>query len=479
MSAAAFDWHPLVLSLQVATLATVLALIAGIALGWLFARHRFAGSSVLEAVCMLPLVLPPTVIGYGILVAMGRRSPLGAWLREHFDYTIIFNWHGAVARVGAGGVAAGAQVGERRLRHVDRTLEAAARTLRQSRWSVFLRVTLPLAWPGILAGTLLAFARAMGEFGASLMVAGSIRSRRRRCRWRSTTPCRRARTTMRSCSSLITSVLSIVILVASNRYLRLALTEIVRHETPASPCPARRRDWPCPLSAAAQQLTVSAAASLTDAFKEIGQRFEAAKPGVTVRFNFAASGVLIQQITQGAPVDVFASADQETMNRGVEQKLIDAASRRDFAANALVLIVPAQNAPPVAKAGRPRRAGGQAHRNRQAGHRAGGPLHAAGARGRRAVGAAGAEARAGRQRAPGARLRGARRSRGRLRVPHRCGLMADKVRIVQTVEGHAPVALSGGGGGRQPAQGTGARVRRLSRDAGSAGRCWRASASPP
>ena len=99
-----------------------------------------------------------------------------------------------------------------------------------------------------------------------------------------------------------------------------------------------------PLAAAAQQITVSAAASLTDAFKELGPKFEAAKPGATLRFNFAASGVLLQQIGQGAPVDVFASADQETMGRAAEQKLIDAATRRNFASNALVLIEPARNA---------------------------------------------------------------------------------------------------------------------------------------
>jgi molybdate transport system substrate-binding protein len=95
-----------------------------------------------------------------------------------------------------------------------------------------------------------------------------------------------------------------------------------------------------PLLAAAQQLTVSAAASLTDAFRAIGARFEAAQPGVTVRFNFAASGVLVQQIVQGAPVDVFASADQETMDRGVAQKAIAADTRRDFASNTLVLVTP-------------------------------------------------------------------------------------------------------------------------------------------
>ncbi|MCJ0764484.1 molybdate ABC transporter substrate-binding protein [Variovorax terrae] len=100
-----------------------------------------------------------------------------------------------------------------------------------------------------------------------------------------------------------------------------------------------------PWAAMAQQITVSAAASLTDAFKELAPKFEASKPGTTVRFNFAASGVLLQQISQGAPVDVFASADQETMNRGVDQKLIDVETRKDFATNSLVLIEPAKDGP--------------------------------------------------------------------------------------------------------------------------------------
>jgi molybdate transport system permease protein len=93
---ASTDWFPLGLSLKVSAVATLLALIAGVALAWVFSRKRFPGRSVLEAVFMLPLVLPPTVLGYGILVLAGRRSPLGAWLREHLDYTIIFSWHGAV-----------------------------------------------------------------------------------------------------------------------------------------------------------------------------------------------------------------------------------------------------------------------------------------------------------------------------------------------------------------------------------------------
>ena len=123
---------------------------------------------------MLPLVLPPTVVGYAILVAAGRRSAIGGWLREHFDYTIIFSWHGAVVASTIVALPLVLKSASSAFAGVDRTLEAAAATLGQSRLSVFLRVTLPLAWPGILAGMLLAFARAMGEFGASLMVAGSI-----------------------------------------------------------------------------------------------------------------------------------------------------------------------------------------------------------------------------------------------------------------------------------------------------------------
>lgn len=162
------------LSLKVASVATLIAMVLGVALGWLFARTRFPGRSLLEPILMLPLVLPPTVLGYGILVAAGRRSPLGAWLRENFDYTIIFSWHGAVVASAIVALPLVMKSASAAFAGVDRDLEAAARTLRQSRLSVFLRVTLPLAWPGILAGSLLAFARAMGEFGASLMVAGSI-----------------------------------------------------------------------------------------------------------------------------------------------------------------------------------------------------------------------------------------------------------------------------------------------------------------
>lgn len=216
-----FDVSPLILSLQVASIATLLALVAGVALGWVFARRRFPGSAVLEAVCMLPLVLPPTVIGYGILVLAGRRSALGGWLREHFDYTIIFSWHGAVVASAVVALPLVLKSASAAFAGVDRTLEAAARTLRQSPWSVFMRVTLPLAWPGILAGTLLAFARAMGEFGASLMVAGSIPHKTQTLSMAIYDAVQAGENDTALVLVVITSLISIAVLVVSGRFFSL------------------------------------------------------------------------------------------------------------------------------------------------------------------------------------------------------------------------------------------------------------------
>ncbi len=215
------DWSPLALSLKVAAFATFMALLAGIGLGWTFARTRLPGRAVLEAVFMLPLVLPPTVIGYGILMAAGRRSPLGAWLREHLDYSIVFSWHGAVVASAVVALPLTLKSASAAFAGVDRTLEAAARTLRQSRWSVFLRVTLPLAWPGIAAGTMLAFARAMGEFGASLMVAGSIPKQTQTLSMAIYDAVQAGQDDLALILVVVTSILSITILVFSNRFFTL------------------------------------------------------------------------------------------------------------------------------------------------------------------------------------------------------------------------------------------------------------------
>lgn len=211
------DWAPLWLSLKVAGVATALAWVAGVALGWIFARTQLPGRTLLEAVCMLPLVLPPTVIGYGILVMAGRRSVLGGWLREHLDYSIVFSWHGAVVASAVVALPLVLKSASAAFANVDRTLEAAARTLRQSPWSVFVRVTLPLAGPGILAGTLLAFARAMGEFGASLMVAGSIPGRTQTLSMAIYDAVQAGQDDTAAVLVIVTSVLSVAVLLLSNR----------------------------------------------------------------------------------------------------------------------------------------------------------------------------------------------------------------------------------------------------------------------
>ncbi|MGD9586086.1 MAG: molybdate ABC transporter permease subunit [Brachymonas sp.] len=162
------------LSLRVAGLATAVDLVLGVALGWLLARRRFPGRDVLDTVCTLPMVLPPTVLGYYLLVLLGSRGWLGGWLQEVFGMHLIFTWQGAVVAAAVVAFPLVFKPARAAFEAVDGHLEQAARVLGVSEWGIFWRVTLPLAWRGILAGLLLAFARALGEFGATLMVAGSI-----------------------------------------------------------------------------------------------------------------------------------------------------------------------------------------------------------------------------------------------------------------------------------------------------------------
>jgi molybdate transport system permease protein len=168
------DLTPLWLTLRIASCATLLAFVFGVAFAWLTARFRFWGRDFLDAVLTLPLVMPPTVLGYYLIVVWGRNGWLGAWLHAHFGISLMFTWQGAVlaatvvafpllfksARVAFEGVSA--------------EYEQAARILGDNELRVFFRITLPLAARGLLAGTMLAFARAMGDFGATLMVAGNI-----------------------------------------------------------------------------------------------------------------------------------------------------------------------------------------------------------------------------------------------------------------------------------------------------------------
>ena len=167
-------WITLALTLKVAAWATAINLVLGVAVGWLLARRRFIGREFVDAVLTLPLVLPPTVMGYYLLVVIGKRGWLGHWLQESLGINLIFTWQGAVIAATIVSFPLVLKSARAAFEGVDPQLEKAARVLGLGEWALFFRVTLPMAWPGILAGTLLAFARAMGEFGASLMVSGSI-----------------------------------------------------------------------------------------------------------------------------------------------------------------------------------------------------------------------------------------------------------------------------------------------------------------
>lgn len=167
-------WIALSLTLKVAGWATALNLVVGVSVGFLLARKRFPGRDLLDALLTLPLVMPPTVLGYYLLVLLGRRGPIGGWLQETFGINLIFTWQGAVIAATIVAFPLVFKSARAAFEAVDPQFEQAARVLRIREVAVFFRVTLPLAWRGILAGVLLAFARATGEFGATLMVAGSI-----------------------------------------------------------------------------------------------------------------------------------------------------------------------------------------------------------------------------------------------------------------------------------------------------------------
>lgn len=171
------DWSALWLSLKVAGCATAINLVLGIALGGLLARRRFPGRELLDTLLTLPMILPPTVLGYYLLVLIGSNGPLGAWLQRSFGINLVFTWQAAVIAAAVASLPLVFKPARAAFEGVDGQLEQAARTLGVSEPALFFRVTLPLAWRGILAGLLLAFARAMGEFGATIMVAGSIPGR--------------------------------------------------------------------------------------------------------------------------------------------------------------------------------------------------------------------------------------------------------------------------------------------------------------
>ena len=205
------------LSLKVALWATLIDLVLGVGFGYLLARGRFPGRDVLDALLTLPMVMPPTVLGYYLLVLIGRNGPIGHWLQQHFGINLIFTWQGAVIAAAVVAFPLVLKGARSAFEAIDVQLEQAATVLGVPPLGVFLRVSLPLAWRGVLAGTLLAFARSMGEFGATLMVAGSIPGKTQTLSIAVYEAVQAGQDDTANLLVIITSLTCIIVLVAANR----------------------------------------------------------------------------------------------------------------------------------------------------------------------------------------------------------------------------------------------------------------------
>jgi molybdate transport system permease protein len=168
------DWEVIRLSLRVAIVGVVATLPIAFGLAYILARGRFPGRILLDAVVHLPLVLPPVVTGWLLLIAFGRSGPIGGWLDRMFGFTFMFRWTGAALAAAVMALPLMVRAMRLSIEAVDRRLEGAARSLGASRWRTFATITLPLSLPGILAGLVLGFARSIGEFGATISFVSNI-----------------------------------------------------------------------------------------------------------------------------------------------------------------------------------------------------------------------------------------------------------------------------------------------------------------
>lgn len=171
------EWTILGLTLRTAALATLLIVPPGLAVAWLLARRRWRGKSLVETLVALPLVMPPVATGLILLQLLGRRGPVGGWLHRTFDFDVVFTWRAVVSAMMVMSFPLFVRAARVAFEEVNPRLEQLARTLGAHEWRVFVTITLPLAMRGILSGLLLAFARAIGEFGATILVAGNIPGR--------------------------------------------------------------------------------------------------------------------------------------------------------------------------------------------------------------------------------------------------------------------------------------------------------------
>ncbi len=217
------------LTLKVASVATLSAFLTGVALAFLLAKGRFRGKEWLDAFLTLPLVLPPTVLGYYLIVLVGRNGWIGRRLYEAFGITLMFTWQGAALAATIVSLPLVLKSARTAFESVDQNLEKAARTLGISEAGVFFRVSFPLAWRGILAGTMLAFARATGEFGATLMIAGNLPGKTQTLSLAVYDAVQAGNDSLAAALVVITSVVCIMVLVASGKIFKTSyLKEVNR-----------------------------------------------------------------------------------------------------------------------------------------------------------------------------------------------------------------------------------------------------------
>jgi molybdate transport system permease protein len=213
----AINWFPLWLSLRVAALATLVSLFFGLWMAYMLANRKFRGKELLDAVVMLPLVLPPTVLGYYLLVVLGRSSPIGHLYEWAFGTPLVFTWQAAVVASTFHAIPLLVKSARAAFETVDRSYEKAARNLGASEWRVFWRVTMPLSRRPVLAASVLAFARALGDFGATLMIAGDIPGKTQTASIAIYDAVEGGDTVVARVLVLVLSVVAIAIVYASNR----------------------------------------------------------------------------------------------------------------------------------------------------------------------------------------------------------------------------------------------------------------------
>ena len=211
------DWFPLWLSLRVAVVSTAVALVVGLCLAYILANREFRFKEVVDALVTLPLVLPPTVLGYYLLVLIGRASPLGKLWEAVFGSPLVFTWKAAVVAALLHSLPLLVKSARAAFESVDRSYERAARTLGASEWRLFWRVTLPLTRRSILAAAALAFARSLGDFGATLMVAGNIPGRTQTVAVAIYDAVEAGNGAMARTMVLVVSIVALVILTLANR----------------------------------------------------------------------------------------------------------------------------------------------------------------------------------------------------------------------------------------------------------------------